>query len=934
MSSPNDWPAPSDFLAAMQNPQYTFADRELRTAQVQRRKNGRPWPRSGANATVYKLELPGGGAVAVRVFHSRRKENHATRWLILDEHLRRARLDGLVGFSYQPQGLQINGSFYPILTMEWVEGETLGLWMSKVVARKDNAALRSMAERWVELMGSLQKAQIAHGDLQHGNVMVINDRPILVDYDGMCVPDLLARPDLYDPARCRSKDEAIEVECGLPAYQHPERMKGRVLSLDLDHFSAWIILIALRATAADLGLYAKYVEATGNENLLFQSEDIEAPTRSELWADLVRSPDSEVREWSERLRKSLDEPFDRIPKFELDPFKALRILAGASPPDWGAIAAEAGRVVGPNRPLPSDLKTRVEEAGRRVAARGCLQAALGGGDPRRVATAFDPQALAGWPAAADDVRKAVAAIAQVGHLDRLRSAMGAGDPAAFLDLWDRTASAVAGVAEAKTYKAEADRLRAEAARQKEVQAALDQLAAAIARDGPEGAIVGAWAKVEGLGLSTDKRAAPHRSRTELARSRAERLGELAAVPAGATEENDRRAVAAWDEQLLGPCAEAAPYRPRHQSAAARLAGLKAVEEVAAGSDGSPEAEALVVQAAEDAGLPPGYSPRIEARIRSADALGRLDEAIRSGSESAIDDAWRKAKDAGVAVANPSVAQRAELAGRRLAAMQRLDRIATGVGLDVQDTEWIAAWDDDLLGDCHDAEGYRKRHKQAVRRRRIVDELEAALASRDTIYANQLKQVMSEIRDYPSYSVLMPKVEELVREVEQVEQLCRALDTGDDDAIRRQLTLEILRVYPQAFAGHRQSIERFVGRELQGFPLRAPVRPAVERSGAIPRVRLLWDWPATPLVTACRVASGTTGYPLTGRGRVASVLVDKPNYVRGGGFRLALPPKTPNLFVVVWPVVDLGWTEISGKELRLPPITGSGAGNGTGGGWRA
>src|SRR5262249_54142462 len=155
---------------------------------------------------------------------------------------------------------------YPTLTMTWVKGATLGEWIRQTVERKvpDLDAVRKMSASWAALVEQLQNTKITHGDLQHDNVMVVGDAPVLVDYDGMCVPAL-------DPPAPNGKLEQLEF--GKPAYQHPARPDQR-LSGNLDHFSAWVILIALRAIAADPALYVKHVLKTDNENLLFTPFDM------------------------------------------------------------------------------------------------------------------------------------------------------------------------------------------------------------------------------------------------------------------------------------------------------------------------------------------------------------------------------------------------------------------------------------------------------------------------------------------------------------------------------------------------------------------------------------------------------------------------------------------------------------------------------------
>src|SRR5204863_449060 len=154
-----------------------------------------------------------------------------------------------------------------------------GEWVRQTVEKRtpDVESLKKMAERWSALVQQLQEMKITHGDLQHDNVMVVGDEPVLVDYDGMCVPAL----DPPDP-----KKKLEQLEFGKPAYQHPARAAEK-LGADLDHFSAWVILVALRAVAADPKLYVEYVLKTDNENLLFTPHDMTVPATSKLWPALM-----------------------------------------------------------------------------------------------------------------------------------------------------------------------------------------------------------------------------------------------------------------------------------------------------------------------------------------------------------------------------------------------------------------------------------------------------------------------------------------------------------------------------------------------------------------------------------------------------------------------------------------------------------------------
>ena len=116
---------------------------------------------------------------------------------------------------------------------------------------------------------------------------------MLVDYDGMFVPD--------DGHRRRQRPRRLGKR---PAgYQHPGR-PGQLLSPAIDDFSAWVILISLRAVADDLSLWHRTIGATEEESLLFTERDMKQPDRSTLWPELINSAkDRKVREWTAALRQ-------------------------------------------------------------------------------------------------------------------------------------------------------------------------------------------------------------------------------------------------------------------------------------------------------------------------------------------------------------------------------------------------------------------------------------------------------------------------------------------------------------------------------------------------------------------------------------------------------------------------------------------------------
>ena len=143
------------------------------------------------------------------------------------------------------------------------------------------------SNEWVATIKELQTAQIAHGHLQHANIMVTDREKLkLVDYDCMCVPALVGRKNL---------------EIGVDPYQLPARNQDTKLSLDLDNFSALFILVALKAVAANPELWANYVSKPQYDKLLFRREDLDSPKESRLIQELQPL----VTKKSSGLRKSL-----------------------------------------------------------------------------------------------------------------------------------------------------------------------------------------------------------------------------------------------------------------------------------------------------------------------------------------------------------------------------------------------------------------------------------------------------------------------------------------------------------------------------------------------------------------------------------------------------------------------------------------------------
>jgi hypothetical protein len=297
------WPLSQDYNEAIQNPGSCFADADLRTGDVMTNALGLPMPRSGNFADVYEVRsIAGDRRWAVKCF-TRAVPGQRERYAAISDCLRQARLRFTVDFQYLEQGIRVGGQWYPVLKMDWVDGLLLNEFVRNSLDRP--AMLDALAYLWAKLAGKLRGAGIAHGDLQHGNVLLVPGRDEkhlalkLIDYDGMYVPALARNPS---------------GEIGHPSYQHPQRVRDGTYSAEVDRFPLLAIYTAIRALM--MGGRPLWERFDNGDNLLFGRQDFEAPTKSALFATLLRADDSVVRSLAEQLIDAARSPLEQAPLLE------------------------------------------------------------------------------------------------------------------------------------------------------------------------------------------------------------------------------------------------------------------------------------------------------------------------------------------------------------------------------------------------------------------------------------------------------------------------------------------------------------------------------------------------------------------------------------------------------------------------------------------
>jgi hypothetical protein len=329
------WPQALDYNAAIQAPAICFRDPELREAVVERHPVTRmPKLWTGGFADVYRLRR-NGEWIAVKCF-KRSSTDVRERYAAISEVLEASRLPYFVDFRFLHDEMLVNGGRYPVVKMRWADGMPLHEYVRGRLTSP--AELRMLAARLVEMVHALEANGLAHGDFQHGNILVGPDGLTLVDYDGMFV-------------RAFEGEEAPEL--GLPNYQHPRRTAAHY-GPGVDRFPLVVLCTGLFALAADPSLWARY-NPVDTESFLFTRDDFLFGRESELVAHLRRVGDRWVDDWLELLLESCDAAPDAI-ALPAIPDAAAGDADRASSP-WAAEAVDGG-----TRPMPWWLSLQAEPA--------------------------------------------------------------------------------------------------------------------------------------------------------------------------------------------------------------------------------------------------------------------------------------------------------------------------------------------------------------------------------------------------------------------------------------------------------------------------------------------------------------------------------------------------------------------------------------------
>jgi hypothetical protein len=329
------YPSRSEYCSSVRNPQFAFRKKDPRT-QVEQDLDaslvsGKPvekrnfdgsttvWSASGSFGVVFKYEtvIPR-KTWALKCF-CRSNFEVVERYQKILSKLTKTPCDPyFVEFSLLEEGIRVLGHCYPLIKMEWAEGDNLKKFLKANLGNK--ALLTQLAERFLQFSQDFLAAEMAHGDLQHGNILVENSfnhlRIKVIDYDSLYFAGDWAEDNIK----------------GIADYQHPLRGTLKKRCRELDFFSQLVIYISILALAENRDLWDLY-QLDQREGLVFSRLDFQNPHSANIFKSLTQLP-APIPELTQKLKAICQlKDFAKIPSLAqvVNPDEAL-VLAGHTAP--------------------------------------------------------------------------------------------------------------------------------------------------------------------------------------------------------------------------------------------------------------------------------------------------------------------------------------------------------------------------------------------------------------------------------------------------------------------------------------------------------------------------------------------------------------------------------------------------------------------------
>lgn len=262
------YPLISEYVAAIRDAKENLD--ELAYLEPVLDNHGEPYRSSGAFAVVFKMKNPKTGRNYAMKCFTDEQEGRGEAYRQIAEELEFVDSTYITAVKYLEQELFVDSScndeVFPVLLMDWVDGETMETYVADHYA--DSHAMAMLCYRFCKMAGWLRSQSFAHGDIKPDNIMVRPDGTLtLVDYDGMYVAAMKGR-----------KSPTI----GTKDFAHPLRTVDD-FDETIDDFALAVIALSLKAISLDPALYTTY---GASDRLLFTASDFLDLSKSKVLAAL------------------------------------------------------------------------------------------------------------------------------------------------------------------------------------------------------------------------------------------------------------------------------------------------------------------------------------------------------------------------------------------------------------------------------------------------------------------------------------------------------------------------------------------------------------------------------------------------------------------------------------------------------------------------
>ena len=228
--------------------------------------HGEPYRSSGAFAVVFKmLDKRTGKYYALKCF-TEEQQGGADAYRQIADELGMVDSPYIISVKYMEKELFVDSQCeedeFPVLLMDWVEGETMEAYIS--ANYHNQSAMSMLCYRFGKMAAWLRSQSFAHGDVKPDNIIIRPDGYLtLVDYDGMFVSSMKG---------CKSPT------IGTKDFSHPLRTVDD-FDETIDDFSLASIALSLKAISMNSTLLDTF---GASDRLLFSEKDYRTPSNSKV----------------------------------------------------------------------------------------------------------------------------------------------------------------------------------------------------------------------------------------------------------------------------------------------------------------------------------------------------------------------------------------------------------------------------------------------------------------------------------------------------------------------------------------------------------------------------------------------------------------------------------------------------------------------------